>query len=205
MAPKNYYSDDAPLFMDEMYKAGAIEEKVFSLHVTDYMDGDNNGEGSKLLIGGYDLDEYAKKGEQVTWNSLVNTYYWAVTLTSVSVKPPKDSTYNLQTESTMAIVDSGTSYLLMPEKDFNNLLKYLSSSNGMNFRPLSSNGMINYAACSYEEYLLLPDLEVQLNSYVYTMPRSSYILYEANVCYMLIMAKDFGTQTSWIADSTGYR
>ena len=37
MAPTNSDSG-APLFMDEMYNSGAIDERVFSLFITDYFD-----------------------------------------------------------------------------------------------------------------------------------------------------------------------
>jgi hypothetical protein len=55
MAPaNNYETSSSPLFMDELYNAGVIDERVFSMHLTNFMDtGDQDG--SKLLIGGYDL------------------------------------------------------------------------------------------------------------------------------------------------------
>ena len=53
----------------------------------------NMAKGSKIVIGGYDLKNYAKKGENVTWTPLKsNNYgagkyaYWMVELTTFSVK-----------------------------------------------------------------------------------------------------------------------
>ena len=40
-------------------------------------------------------------------------------------------------------------------------------------------------------------MKIQLNKYIYTMPKASYILWSNEVCYLLIMAKNFGSSTSY--------
>jgi hypothetical protein len=43
-----------------MYKSGAVEKKMFSVSLTNYF---VNGEsGSRFVLGGYDLEKYAKPG-----------------------------------------------------------------------------------------------------------------------------------------------
>ena len=91
---------------------------MFSLFVTDANDPNQAGMNSKLLIGGYDLDKYAKVGESISWNPLTSLSYWAVRLVTAKLKSPSDSTaFDLEPSSYVAIVDSGTSYTLLPVND----------------------------------------------------------------------------------------
>ena len=89
----------------EMYNQGVIDEKVFSIQVG------NNDEQSKITIGGYDTEKYAK--ENITWHNLANEVYWTIDMDNVSLG---NSTLDIETRH--VIVDSGTSYLLMPTTDF---------------------------------------------------------------------------------------
>lgn len=121
LAPVNSKGSSYPLFMEEMYNAGAITSKVFSLYITNYFDG-YQSQGSKLLIGGFNLEKFAKADSKITWNYLVNTNYWAVELVKVNVKG-----FDLKTRSTVAIVDSGTSYVMLPKEDHRKLVAYFKS------------------------------------------------------------------------------
>lgn len=95
----------AELVIDELYKQGAIDEKVFSIQVGDLY------EPSKITIGGYDVEKYAK--ENITWHNLTNKRYWTIDMDSVKIGEE-----DLILTTHKVIVDSGTSYLLMPYRDF---------------------------------------------------------------------------------------
>ena len=75
--------------MDYMADSGAIDEKVFSLFITNTWDPAQSGMSSKLLIGGYNLTKFAKPGEEISWSELVTTNYWAVELVGAKVKSTK--------------------------------------------------------------------------------------------------------------------
>ena len=112
--------------MDLMADSGAIDEKVFSLFVTNTMDPAQSGISSKLLIGGYDLTKYGKQGEEINWSELVTTNYWAVNLVGAKVKSTREKPdFDLDPSSNMAIVDSGTTYVLMPVRDHLKLRSHL--------------------------------------------------------------------------------
>lgn len=49
------------------------------------------------------------ENEQITWNPLINTHYWTVALDEATL-----GDQSLELLATTAIVDSGTSYTLMP-------------------------------------------------------------------------------------------
>ena len=54
--------------------------------------------------------------------------------------------------------------------------------------------------CTTTEYEALPDMKIQINEHIYTLPLASYIWREDGNCYLLIMAKDFGVTQSYLYD-----
>lgn len=109
-------SDNRPdLFIDLAHQQGAIDEKVFSLNFA----GDYSV--SYLTIGGYDVEEFAV--EDITWNDNLGNYFWAVSLEKIEFGGEEyiqTNRWGRQTATTpnVAIVDSGSSYILVPEKAF---------------------------------------------------------------------------------------
>ena len=71
-----------------------------------------------FTVGGYDIEKFAPN-QTVTWNYCIDDTYWTVRLSKVSLG---DMPVPLST--TNAIIDTGTSYLAMPEKEFENFLVY---------------------------------------------------------------------------------
>jgi len=84
---------------------GLISERVFafSLGGTD--------ESSKVTFGGYDLAN--TKDQFLRWNDLLDTNYW-----TISIDAAKLGNYTFNLDTNKAIVDTGTSYILMPHDDF---------------------------------------------------------------------------------------
>ena len=199
MAPRNLESKaGSPLFIDLMYESGEIPAREFSLYLTDYFSNPDDSSGSKIILGGYSLESYAQNGAKVTWHSLVNQYYWSVRLVSVKVKDSAglNATSDLATRSSIAILDSGTSYLLMPVEDFTSLLTMLTNDFGLEFQKYGGSSLYS-APCFYSTYESLPDLQIQIDQYIYTMPRHTLFVYESFNCYLLAIGRDFGVQTSW--------
>ena len=50
------------------------------------------------------------EGAQLTWNELVNNYYWSLNLVGVRL-----GNTPLKISTNIAVVDTGTSYILMPQ------------------------------------------------------------------------------------------
>ena len=93
------------MFLDRLKRHNLIQDRVFafSLGGTD--------EYSKVTFGGYDL-AHTKDGI-LQWNDLVDNNYWTIAINEAKLG---DYTFNLDTNK--AIVDTGTSYILMPFDDF---------------------------------------------------------------------------------------
>jgi len=94
----------ASLFVDELYNSGIIDQRIFSSYMSEGVT------SSVATFGGYSMD-YADPDSNltITWNSLIDTNYWSVEMIGVKVG---DNEVTISTN--IAIVDTGTSYLLMP-------------------------------------------------------------------------------------------
>ena len=101
LAPSNQ-NTGSELFIDRLKREGIIKDRVFS-----FMLGGTDEE-SKAIFGGYDM-RFASENKTISWNSLVSTDYWTVGLSRVSF-----GEFNFKLSTSEAIIDTGTSYILMP-------------------------------------------------------------------------------------------
>ena len=123
-----------------MYESGVISQPIFSFFLTDYFADPWDSAGSKFLIGGYDLEKYAKAGSEVVWHDLTDKTHWAVNIKAASLRKGDKELLDFKTKSTRVIVDTGTSYTLMPVEDYQNLIKTLNEE--YNFDLDSSSGVM---------------------------------------------------------------
>ena len=126
---------------------------------------------------------------KVHWHDLTDYFYWSITLKSVKLKDANGNTFDLVTKQYFAILDSGTSFLLMPQKEFTLLLEIIQTKYMVSIDQQAPNGM-RYGRCAYSDYINLPDMKIQIDQSIYTIPKESYILFQNNNCIMLIIAKD---------------
>lgn len=106
------------LFLERLFEAGKIPEAIFSLMI----DSDDAFD-SKITIGGFDGEKFGAEGSDLTWHSLKPNKdgllnHWRLDMSELSF-----GEYKIEdTEIESVIVDSGTSLLLMPEKEFQKLI-----------------------------------------------------------------------------------
>ena len=150
------------LFISLAYDQGVIDEKVFSLNFS----GDN--EVSYITIGGYDVNEFAV--EDITWHENVGRYFWAVNLDSVKYGQGETATsYDGAHFKTQSVIDSGSSYILMPKEYFWNfydqIMKVDKTSCDFDY--------YNTLYCTYDEstYDQLPELFFTIDGKEYKVPR----------------------------------
>ena len=101
MAPSSQ-NDGADLMVQKLYDQGVISQNVFSFQV-----GTVDGT-SHVTIGGYDVEEFSIEKE-LTWHNLINNFWWTLGLKGVQVGG-KD----IGVTTKQVIIDTGTSYALMP-------------------------------------------------------------------------------------------
>ena len=81
----NLLSDGYPVFVESLKTQGEISEAIFSVYMSDddYQTDVTTDPESNIIIGGYDLDKYAK-GKNFTYVDLVDRQgYWGVPLTKI--------------------------------------------------------------------------------------------------------------------------
>jgi len=84
------------------------------------------------------------------------------------------------------IVDSGTSYMLMPKPEFMAVIKMLSKQ--FVCQPYDDYPEMYYCECSFYSFFNFPDLQMVIDGVVYTIPRSSYVqMYGWNTCQLNLM------------------
>ena len=72
-----------------------------------------------MQIGGYDVEKYCGNQTNITWNSLVDVKYWSVRLSAVSIGEEI-----IPITANTAIIDTGTSYLVVPRRDLTSILSH---------------------------------------------------------------------------------
>lgn len=97
--------------------------------------------------------------------------------------PMDDLNYEFGKNSSV-IVDSGTSFLLMPKKERDGLMNYLKLKKDF----LCIEGGIGICYCYSSNYLdYFPDLTFHIDGHQYFIPKESYVLRTGNICQIAIM------------------
>ena len=103
----------ADLVVQKLYEQGAIPENIFSFQIGAL------DEKSVVTIGGYDVERYAKENETLVWHNLTNKFWWTLRMDGVSLDGE-----DLQINTNKVIIDTGTSFTLVPKKDFRKIKRY---------------------------------------------------------------------------------
>lgn len=133
-----------PIF-ESLYKQGLSSENSFSFYLTDKP----NGEGSRLFIGGVDPLYYEGK---LTYHSLSSHDYWSLQLDGIQIN---DTIYG---QNAHAIIDSGTSLILMIPEIFGSL------------------GLPQSQEIDCEEVKLLPTISFIFDDIKYSLTPDQYVI-----------------------------
>jgi len=101
-----------------LYKKRIIGRPVFSFAFTNNQDDATAKKTPTLTLGGYDLPE-EKSESDITWNHVTSPYFWSLELVNASV-----GNKTIPFETRTAVVDTGSSNLVMPSDDFKKVLSY---------------------------------------------------------------------------------
>ena len=176
-------------YIDQLYKAGLIDKRVFSMYLSDSANAYNT---SMFTVGGYDTEKFAPD-RNVTWNPVTDKTYWTVKLRKATVGDTM-----VVTSTNDAIIDSGTSYIAMPTSDLLSLVDMLDTVHGFKCAYEDFNKLY---ACNCPDLTVyketFPPLKVTLSeSNTYEIPYTDYTQRRSNLCYLTIMP--LGEQDFWI-------
>eukprot|EP00347_Sterkiella_histriomuscorum_P000579 403375303 len=185
LSPSNQFSG-SDLFIDKLYQNNIISKKMFSLSLG------GTDEKSKVIFGGYDL-RYAKDNQNITWNKLIDTNYWSVRLNKAKI-----GDYVFMLDTNRAIIDSGTSYILMPYNDFSEFKRVIDSINSKCGMDAQTN--LYTCQCVTQVHSDFPNIEITLGENTYTIPSTSYMHRQNFKCYFRVLPQSYnqGIASFWI-------
>lgn len=146
-------------------------------------DQDNFRNTSMFTAGGYDVDRFAWN-QTVTWNAVTDDLYWTVNLKKAAVG---DTMIITSTKS--AIIDSGTSFLAMPDTELRSLVDLLGSVHGFNCWFDEHNALYACDCPDINEYKdNFPPLKITLGeTNTYEVPSKDYTHREQGICFLTVL------------------
>uniref|UniRef100_A0A667ZZZ8 pepsin A n=1 Tax=Myripristis murdjan TaxID=586833 RepID=A0A667ZZZ8_9TELE len=153
LAFQSIASDNVVPVFDNMIKQSLVSQSLFSV----YLSG-NSEQGSEVVFGGIDSSHYTG---QVTWIPLTSATYWQIKMDSVTI--------NGQTVACaggcQAIIDTGTSLIVGPTNDINNMNSWVGASTNQ----------YGEAVVNCQNVQSMPDVTFTLNGHAFTVPASAYV------------------------------
>jgi len=114
LAPSNALNKESnTLFVETLFNKGVIDQNLFSFSIGRGL------ERNKVMLGGYDLQKHAA-GRPISWHKLISDKYWSIPLGSAFY-----GSEALELTTDRVIVDTGTSYTLIPSEELEGLTKVI--------------------------------------------------------------------------------
>ncbi|XP_044068239.1 pepsin A-like isoform X3 [Siniperca chuatsi] len=151
-------SDNVVPVFDNMVKQGLVSQPLFSVYLS-------SEQGSEVVFGGIDSSHYTG---QITWIPLSSATYWQIKMDSVTI--------NGQTVACsggcQAIIDTGTSLIVGPTSDINNMNAWVGASTNQ----------YGEAVVSCQNIQSMPAVTFTLNGQAFTIPASAYVSQNSYGC-----------------------
>ncbi|CAD8199952.1 unnamed protein product [Paramecium pentaurelia] len=193
-------SDGYPTLIDNLFTQNQIEKKEFSIYLTDEYIKQNSQ--SKLILGGK-LDNLGDHNDQWHYCDVINNRYWAIQGDHVSFVSkdgkkrrslksiqPIHNTLDEKSDilfTSLFVIDSGTSLIVLYEKDHQRLVEYLKDFGIECYDSIQYQGITECDQANIDEY---PNFEISLCGKLFTIPPEKYLLCSFFQCYLMIAPFD---------------
>nr|AWJ68100.1 pepsinogen A2 [Lateolabrax maculatus] len=153
LAFQSIASDNVVPVFDNMVSQGLVSQNLFSVYLSS-----NSEQGSEVVFGGVDSSHYTG---QISWIPLTSATYYQIKMDSVTI--------NGQTVACaggcQAIIDTGTSLIVGPTGDINNMNSWVGASTNQ----------YGEATVNCQNIGNMPDVTFTLNGNAFTVPASAYV------------------------------
>jgi hypothetical protein len=152
-----------------------ITRKVFAFNLG------GTDEKSSIVFGDYDVGKHSKAGSSISWNALKEDTYW-----TIPISDAKLGNYTFDLDTDLAIIDSGTSYILMPANDFEEFRKVIEPGRSC-YIDEGGSGLFT-CRCVTDTHADFPDFQIKLgNNQYYRVPSSSYMTRQNFKCFFKVV------------------
>ncbi|XP_028266295.1 pepsin A-like [Parambassis ranga] len=160
LAFQSIASDNVVPVFDNMISQGLVSQPIFSVYLSS-----DSAQGSEVVFGGADPSHYTG---QITWIPLSSATYWQIQMDSVTI--------NGQTVACsggcQAIIDTGTSLIVGPNSDINNINAWVGASTDQ----------YGDAIVNCQNIQSMPDVTFSLGGNSFTVPASAYVAQNNGDC-----------------------
>ncbi|KAF7670168.1 hypothetical protein LDENG_00068150 [Lucifuga dentata] len=157
--PSRSHVGGTPIFYN-MWNQGKIPLNLFSMYLS------RSVEGSMIILGGTDPSYYTGG---ITWIPVHQpTGFWNIQIQSITINGNTVACSG----KCEAVVDSGTSLIIGPSKDIDNINGWLGAYTDQNGDAVVSCDNVNF----------LPDIVFNINGYSFSLPPSAYITKSVSGC-----------------------
>lgn len=172
----NDLSDGKKTVIENLKDQNMIEKAEFSIYMNNLYE--NSTRDSALIIGG--IDSSYVGGEGITLDINKDFGFWIINIQSSNIG---DQSVN---QERMGIVDTGTSFLYVPNDEFAMIFLELNKTKEFLF---DSDGY-RYFECNKSDIELMPDLWITVQSKSFKISSKNYLYYENFTCYLFIEEND---------------
>ncbi|XP_068589485.1 pepsin A-like [Cebidichthys violaceus] len=153
LAFQSIASDNVVPVFDNMVKQGLVSQPLFSVYLSSHSE-----QGSEVVFGGVDSSHYTG---QITWVPLTSATYWQIQMDSVTINGQVVACSG----GCQAIIDTGTSLIVGPSNDINNMNSWVGASTNQ----------YGEATVNCQNIQSMPEVTFTLNGQAFTLPASAYI------------------------------
>lgn len=153
-------SDNVVPVFDRMVSEGLVSQSLFSV----YLSG-NSEQGSELVLGGIDSSHYTG---QITWIPLSSATYWQIKMDSVTINGQTVAC----TGGCQAIIDTGTSLIVGPTNDIQNLNSWVGASTNQ----------YGESTVNCNNIQSMPEVTFTIGGHAFTIPASAYVFQRSYGC-----------------------
>lgn len=137
--------------------------------------------------------------QTVKWLPLKpSSNYWGLNFNNrIGIKKHGKIAGVIESTSTVAILDSGSSYILIPSADFYQYVTHVYKTLNLVFKRASPRTTLTKAKCNADQARQMPDLVIKLDNQQFTIPSRSFVVPMKTKtgdtsCYLLLNPRDFG-------------
>jgi hypothetical protein len=175
------------LYVTELFKQGIVSEDAFGVYYTDTKN------QSEITFGGFDKSR-VKERDDFTFLPLYDEFHWAVELKRIKYGPFKE----LNISVSNAILDSGTSLVILPTSMFDNFKQVVSEGR-------KCGTLRVYYGCLCQSKYDFDPMYFWLADYEYRMDQEHYIVETISnrqkFCYFLVQGNDFKKTSIILGDA----